>query len=273
MNTDIIAPGPQPLTMSSREIAELCEKNHAHVLRDIRKMLIDIFGGDDLDRIVPEQYRNRHSEYIRENADAIMGKLFGDDPNLVYPNRGFKWSRDTRGYVSEFWMNKDLTVTLITGYRADLRYKVVKRLEELESQTQAAVLTGPQLMAAALIEANTTLQAQSRQIEAMQEDVAAHERLTKADGSLNVTEAAKNLGIRPKDLFDWLSHNGWIYKRANSPTWLGFQTKCNQGLLEHKTTTVLRADGSEKITEQVRITPKGLSKLAKIIHPTAKLIA
>lgn len=79
--------------------------------------------------------------------------------------------------------------------------------------------------------------------------------------------------MRPKDLFQWLSQNGWTYKRAGGSGWLGYQTKCNQGLLEHKTTTVLRADGSEKITEQVRITPSGLSKLAKIIHPTARLIA
>lgn len=135
-----------------------------------------------------------------------------------------------------------------------------------------AMLTGPQLMAAALIEADATMKRQAAQIEAMQEDVAAHERLTKADGSLNVTEAAKNLGMRPKDLFDWLSHNGWIYKRPGSANWLGYQPKCNQGLLEHKTTTVLRADGSEKVTEQVRITPKGLSVLAKLIFPTARLI-
>lgn len=127
-------------------------------------------------------------------------------------------------------------------------------------------------MAAVLIEANATMQVQTKQIQAMEQDVAAHERLTKADGSLNVTEAAKNLGIRPKDLFEWLSHNGWTYKRAGSANWLGYQTKCNQGLLEHKTTTITRADGTEKITEQVRITPKGLSVLAKLIFPTARLI-
>ena len=32
----------QHITMSSREIAELCEKRHDHVLRDIEKMLQDI---------------------------------------------------------------------------------------------------------------------------------------------------------------------------------------------------------------------------------------
>ena len=106
----------------------------------------------------------------------------------------------------------------------------------------------------------------------MRDDVQALERLAKADGSLNVTEAAKNLQIRPKDLFDWLAHNGWTYKRAGSQGWLGYQTKCNQGLMEHKSTTVTRTDGSEKITEQVRITAKGLSVLAKLIFPTAMLI-
>ena len=127
-------------------------------------------------------------------------------------------------------------------------------------------------MAAALIEADATMRAQAAQIEAMTADVEAHERLIRAEGSLNITEAAKNLQMRPKDLFDWLSHNGWIYRRTGSTNWLGFQSKCNQGLLEHKTTTVTRADGSEKITEQVRVTAKGLSVLAKLIFPTAKLI-
>ena len=48
---------------------------------------------------------------------------------------------------------------------------------------------------------------------------------------------------------------------------LGYQSKTASGLLEHKVTTVLRADGSEKVTEQVRVTPKGLEKLAKLIFP------
>lgn len=234
-----------PLTMSSREIAELCEKQHGHVLRDIEKMLQDIgqskFGPADFEAEYPDGQGKPRKEYR---------------------------------------LPKDLTVTLITGYRADLRYKVVKRLEELEGQSRLPDLSDPAVLVQLLtVHASKRIEAEHRAVQAeakadaMQEDVSAHERLTKADGSLNVTEAAKNLGIRPKDLFDWLSHNGWIYKRANSQNWLGYQPKCNQGLLEHKTTTVLRADGSEKITEQVRVTAKGLSVLAKLIPPTAQLVA
>jgi len=238
----IMTMGHGPLTMSSREIADLCGKRHDNVMADIRKMMQD----------------------IGLNAPDFSGTYITAQGNAY----------------ECFNLPKDLTVTLITGYRADLRYKVVKRLEELEGQAALPNLSDPAVLTQLLIEhAGKRIEAEQRaaaaeaKVEVMQEDVAAHHRLTKADGSLNITEAAKNLGVRPKDLFDWLSHNGWIYRRANSPTWLGFQTKCNLGLLEHKTTTVLRADGSEKITEQVRVTAKGLSSLAKLIHPTARLIA
>lgn len=231
-----IAPEGNDLTMSSREIAELCEKRHDHVIRDIEKMLADI-----------------------------------DAPNFGAVDFLASY-RDAKGETrKEYRLPKDLTVTLITGYRADLRYKVVKRLEELEAQAgQPVALSGPQLMAAALIEADATMKAQAQQIESMREDVEAHERLVKADGSVSVTEAAKNLGMRPKDLFQWLSQNGWLYKRPGGSAWLGYQAKCNQGLLEHKSTTVLRADGSEKITEQCRVTALGLSKLARLVPGVAR---
>ena len=32
------------LTMSSKEIAELCEKRHDHVMRDIRLILIELYS-------------------------------------------------------------------------------------------------------------------------------------------------------------------------------------------------------------------------------------
>lgn len=232
----IIGGAGEVLTMSSREIADLVEKRHAHVLRDIEKMLQDI----DQPSFGPVSFEAQY--------------------------------KDAKGeWRKEYRLPKDLTVTLITGYRADLRYKVVKRLEELEGQAaKPAMLSGPQLMAAALIEADATIKGQAAQIEAMQGDVEQLERISKADGSFAITDAAKTLGVRPKDLFDWLSRNGWIYKRPHGGSWLGYQSKTSSGFLEHKTTTVLRADGSEKITEQVRVTAKGLTRLAKLVPSVAK---
>lgn len=51
---------------------------------------------------------------------------------------------------------------------------------------------------------------------------------------------------------------------------IAYQDKLASGLLEHKTTTVHRSDGSEKVRTQVRVTPKGLTRLAKELEPVAR---
>ena len=116
-------------------------------------------------------------------------------------------------------------------------------------------------------EENERLQAENQileqKIEEVKPVVEAFERIAVADGSMNITEAAKALQIQPKKLFNLLSQEQWIYKRAGGQSWLGYQAKIQQGLVEHKVTTVERTDGSAKTVEQVRITPKGLTKLAR----------
>jgi phage antirepressor YoqD-like protein len=108
------------------------------------------------------------------------------------------------------------------------------------------------------------------QVEEMSPQVEALNRIASfSDGSLCITNAAKHLQIRPKDLFAWLSENKWIYKRTGGAGWIAYQDKLQQGLLEHKVTVVSRTDGSEKTTEQVRITSKGLAKLAILIKTLA----
>ncbi|MCA0961148.1 phage antirepressor KilAC domain-containing protein [Salipiger bermudensis] len=226
----------QALTMSSREIAELLESRHDKVKQSIERLV----------------------------ARGV----------IVQPPMGDEQDTDAMGRkrtTSVCRLEKRDTYIVVAQMSPEFTAQLVDRWQELEAaQPAPAMLTGPQLMSAALIEAQQTLSAQAAQIEDMREDVEADERLTKADGSLNVTEAAKNLGVRPKDLFTWLSTNGWIYKRPGGNAWLGYQSKTNTGYLEHKSTTVLRADGSEKITEQVRVTAKGLSRLARLMPGVAR---
>lgn len=84
----------QPLTMSSREIAELTGKEHKNVIRDIRVLLGELGDGSTL-------------SHVREEKDA-------------------------RGYTACFHLPKDLTLTLVAGYSAPLRHRIVSRWLELE---------------------------------------------------------------------------------------------------------------------------------------------
>jgi phage antirepressor YoqD-like protein len=99
--------------------------------------------------------------------------------------------------------------------------------------------------------------------------VAALERLSELDGSLNVTEAAKVLDVKPKNLFSWLMIHRWIYRRLGSKNWLGYQDKTQRGYVTHKIEPILLADGTKRIAKQVRITPKGLAKLATTFESVA----
>ena len=127
--------------------------------------------------------------------------------------------------------------------------------------------TPEELMARALRVAQDAIDRQKAQIEAMAPKVEALDRIAQADGSLAITDAAKVLQMRPSDLFNFLDRNGWTYRRPGGGHRLGYQSKTTAGLLEHKVVTVLKADGSEKVTEQVRVTPSGLAKLAQLIKP------
>lgn len=124
--------------------------------------------------------------------------------------------------------------------------------------------TPEQLALRAMQVLQSTVERQKVQITSMQDDVDVLARIAKADGSLCVTEAAKVLGVRPKSLFDYLYRNKWIYRRNGSGNWLGFAYHCTAGDLEHRVRTEQKPDGSEIIREQVRITPQGMTKLAKI---------
>ena len=125
-----------------------------------------------------------------------------------------------------------------------------------------------------LIEVNKELKARVAVAEKVaadaQDDVNALSVIAKADGSVCMTDAAKALQHRPKDLIDFLKSHGWIYRRAGGDHWVAYQNRIQSGDLEHKVTTVLRADGTEKITEQARITPQGLTKLAKLFPPSVR---
>lgn len=225
----------EALTMSSREIATLCEKRHDHVLRDIEKMLRDI-----------------------------------DAPNFGAVDFTTEY-RDAKGEArKEYRLPKDLTVTLITGYRADLRYRVVKRLEELEGkQKHSAVLSGKQLMAAALIEANSTMEAQAMQIESMKGDVAALEQIEAMSGSLSIRPAAKVLGIPEHKLKTWLQVNRWAFRQSGKGPLQAYTDKRNVGYLDHKHGEYTKSDGEKGISITLMITPKGLTKLAKVFSKGA----
>lgn len=220
-----------PLTMTSREIAELTGKNHADVMRDIRNMV----------------------------EQLTKAEMLSCAKSTTYTGK------DGRQYP-QYELDKDTCLTLLLGYDAVARMKVVKRWQELEAGAPAAIdLRDPKQMATVavqLLEVNRELQ---EQVQAMTPKVEALTRIALSEGSLCIQSAAKHLQVQPNFLFKWLQEHQWIYRRAGGGGFLGYQSRIQSGLLEHKVPTVSRSDGTEKVVEQCRITPRGLAKLAEML--------
>ncbi|MFT9072142.1 MAG: phage regulatory protein/antirepressor Ant [Gluconobacter potus] len=215
-------------TMSSREIAKLTGKKNFHINRDIRKMLTE----NDLEE----------KGYIQTWMD---------------PQNGQKYE--------EYALPRDLTYTLIAGYRSDLRLKIVRRWMELEAATIAPPETPEQLALRALAGLQSVVEKQKVQLALVQPKADALDRIAGLEGTFNGTEAAKELQVGPQTLFRWMDTNEWTYKRAGSANRQAYQKRINAGDLTHKTTIIVRPDGTEKAADQVRITAQGLVKLARLV--------
>lgn len=213
--------------MSSREIANLTGKQHKNVKRDIASMLSDL------------------------EKDALSFErtyLDGQNRNQT-----------------EYLLDREHTDCLLTGYSAPLRMAVVRRWRELEEQAAPRI---PANYAEALQLAADQAKETQRLlgvIELQAPKLAAIRRLAAAEGAICITDAAKQLGIAPSRLFDWLQANRWIYRRGGSTRWIAMQPRIRDGFLKHKV-TALKPDietGVERAAYQPLVTPKGLARLAE----------
>lgn len=134
-----------------------------------------------------------------------------------------------------------------------------------------AVLSDPAAMRGLLLTYTEKVLALQSAVAEQAPKVLALDRIaTASEGAINITEAAKCLQVRPRELFRWLHANAWIYRRPGGSGWVAYQPRLQQGVLEHKITTVSRSDGTEKVVEHVRVTAKGLARLGELLEKEAR---
>jgi len=115
------------------------------------------------------------------------------------------------------------------------------------------------------MEAEEENQRLSIQLDEQKPKVAALDRIAGSEGGMCITDAAKQLKLRPRKLSPWLGQNKWIYKRSGSRHWIAYQDKIQAGYLTHNTYTFRQHDDTERTVQQVVVTPKGLARLAELL--------
>lgn len=239
---DIMQVNEVSKTMSSREIAVLANKDHSHVIRDIRSMLSQI-----------------------------------DDPNM--DDVDFKEVFDNRGYTSEINLNKDLTLTLVAGYNSRFRYAVIKRWQELERQVSASSpvtpalpdFTDPYESALAWAEQYKAKEVAQAQIVELQPKADALDTLSHAKGALGIRETAITVGIPERKFIARCTDENkpvssrFMY-RDDKGKLRAYSHRIKQGFMTQKITSYAGKTGQDLVTVQVKFTAAGVAHIAKLMQ-------
>lgn len=129
-------------------------------------------------------------------------------------------------------------------------------------QYQVKELSGQELMAKALIEAQSVLAAKDKQIEEMKPKVVFANAVATSHTSILVGELAKILkqnGIEmgQKRLFAWLRENGYLIKRQGTDYNMPTQKAMDLGLFEIKEGSYVNGSGVNITTKTPKVTGKG----------------
>ncbi len=157
---------PTP-TMSSIEIAELCDKRHDHVMRDIREMLVQLYGESGL------------------------------------PNFGASYTNSQNKPQPCFNLPKRETMVLVSGYSIVLRAKIIDRWQELESAAApakidaTALLEDPAALRGLLLGYADKVQHLQAEVATLAPKGEAYDRLLSSDGVFPLQHIGRALLCHP----------------------------------------------------------------------------
>lgn len=229
MSTTLTIAAP---TMSSREIAELVEKRHDNVKRTIETLV---------------------------TRGAIASPHIEEKSTAGRP-------------VVEYRVGKRDSYVIVAQLSPEFTARLVDRWQELEARAAPSAdplraLNDPVTLRALLLGYDERVLKLESAMQEQAPKVAALDRIaTQTQGSYSLREAAKSLQLKPKRFVAWLLERRWIYRHPEGGRWLAFQPRLDSGMLEHKVVTGQRNDGTDWGTTQVRVTARGLARIAELLE-------
>jgi phage antirepressor YoqD-like protein len=215
-------------------------------------------------REIAEVVESRHDK-VKQSIERLVAKGVISSP----PVGNFKNINNVSG--TEYLVCKRDSYVIVAQLSPEFTARLVDRWQELEAQQKAPApreLTRMDLLKMAM-EAEQERLLLAARVEEMQPTVAAYDRLTDATNTMTMTDAAKQLKLKPSQLREWMIAHKWIYKLGSAKSWMAYQDRIDSGCMMHKTTTVER-DGETSIYSQARVTAKGMATISKHIEKSRK---
>lgn len=196
--------------------------------------------------------------------DAISKHVDSEDKNSVAIRDGITRGNPNQTVINESGLYSLVLSSKLPSAKKFKRWVTSEVLPALRKtgQYQVKELSGSELMARALIEAQNVLAAKDKVIEEMKPKVVFADAVATSHTSILVGELAKilkqnGIDMGQKRLFAWLRENGFLIKRKGTDYNMPTQKAMDLGLFEIKEGSYVNGSGVNITTKTPKVTGKG----------------
>lgn len=224
--------------VSSRVIAQELEKRHAHVIRDLEKILLSPNVGSV---IIPSEYKDSTGRKLKEyllTKDGFTLYMFN-----IQGHNDFKMA-----YINKFnEMERQLSHPIASYMIEDPVKRAEKWIEEQKEKEK-------------LLEQNSIQQQQIGELKPKADYV---DEILKSPGTMTITQIAADYGLSAQKL-NKLLHQARLQRRVGKQ-WVLYTEHMNRGYTKSHTIEIVRSDGRPDTQPQTRWTQKGRLKIHEIM--------
>jgi len=212
--------------------------------------------------------KDRVQQYgFLENQDFIIFAETGEKPYSGRPAKEYALTLDMAKELSMVERNE-------RGKQARQYFiECERRAKEAPPALNPANMSRLQLleMAMAAEQERLAIAAENSKVKAELKQAApkvqGFDRIANAEGLLSLRETATTLKVPERQFILWMQRHDWLYRRPGKGTLLAYSQRIKEGYLEHKAVTIHNdRTGSDEVRESVKVTPLGLTALAKRVH-------
>lgn len=231
------------LYVDSREIAEVTNKRHAHLVRDIDNYKEIISQNPKLvsdDFFIESSYKagtgKKYKNYLltKKGCDMVANKMTGEKGILF-----------TATYVDAFYqMQEQIKQTAITSSDSYMIEDPVQRAKRwIEEQQEKLML--------------------EQEIGELKPKADYVDEILKSNGTMTATQIAADYGLSANKLNKILNEARLQRKVGNQ--WILYKEHMNKGLTKSNTISIIRSDGRQDTKLQTKWTQKGRLKIHEIL--------
>lgn len=231
------------LYVDSREIAEMTNKRHAHLVRDIDNYKETISQNPKLvsdDFFIESSYKagtgKKYKNYLltKKGCDMVANKMTGEKGILF-----------TATYVDAFYqMQEQIKQTAISVSDSYMIEDPVQRAKRwIEEQQEKLML--------------------EQEIGELKPKADYVDEILKSNGTMTATQIAADYGLSANKLNKILNEARLQRKVGNQ--WILYKEHMNKGLTKSNTISIVRSDGRQDTKLQTKWTQKGRLKIHEIL--------